>query len=196
MTTDLHHALEELTRRLDAASIAAGLRPYSQQLHEPAHPSVLDRAEHELERLLPAEVRDLFAWHDGAELDLAPSCYFQGLSNSVSARRDLLQFPMPRAANAAFCPDAEDLLPIFSTDGADYCVELSNRGSSRIDTTSVYYLDLERDLLVQMATTLRAFIVHITLRLDDPGLERRPYGLDWVEADWLIWPSQQMDPWN
>jgi hypothetical protein len=195
MTMSLLALRDDLMGQLDAAAATTG-RSYSEVLLPPAAVERIDDVARTMDRSVPSEVRDLYLWHDGSASEFIPFCAFHTLTQALGGRDNILSFPVPPASNASPDPKPGDLLPIFSTDGADYCAQLGAAGAPAPKTTAIYYVDLAAESIIQMAVSLDAFIRHVIARLDDPGVRTRPFGLEWIEADWLVFPAPHMVPWD
>jgi len=196
MTRGLAWFLDALVRRLDEAAKSAQTEPFGSCLLPPIDPEALALAECAVGRQLPGEVQELYRWHNGGgSASVFPSIHFGSLAHALEAHLSLASFPLPPVSNGGTDPGVGDLLPVFDSN-LDLCAELPRPGEPASHAAALYCVDLERDQLTRLSTSLLGFVQHVLFRLDHVGLVRTDCGLVWADEDWFAFPSPAMEPWH
>lgn len=163
---------------------------------DPATDHDLDELERAIGRLLPAEARDVYKWHNGTIVWLGPDIGFKnvGLARSIY---DITkkQKALPPLSNGAHQLDARELFEIFDVDKPSLCVRTTV--GERLTTSPVYFLDPEMDQLTMAARSISDLVEHFISELEAGHVELTKHGIRWTsEAGAFSFFDRSMTPYG
>ncbi len=170
--------LDRIASIQNAASESAG-SSFRVDLKPPATARDIDRIESRLGSLLPTDVRDLFAAHDGCAIWIAPGVGFAGLERSLHMHSTIRDLPLPRLSNGNRAIDANTFFPILDMDKVLLAVATS-RGPREL-SSPLYLVDYEMDQLTIVARSVGDFISYLLNELDEGNFEVAKNGPAWKQ---------------
>jgi len=150
-------------------------------LGNPATNNELDDFEEAIGRLLPAEARDVYRWHNGVGVWLVPDVGFPQLRIAravFEVTKNIEQ--LPTLSNAADQIEPLELLAVFNIDKPSLCVRTTV--GQRVPVSPVYYLDLENFDFIEVSKSISALIEHFIDELQAGHVELTEHGIHWKTA--------------
>jgi hypothetical protein len=188
---------ETLTERLEHLRVleeAAYLKVdprWRIDLRPPASQEALDRIEKQLGRRFSNEGIELYRWHDGSDGGtwFVPLIHFNPLHQAhevYAAAADAGSFAV---TNAPRTVEMLDLFPAFQHERLLFSLHLDP--GSRLDTSSLYVVDLEQGHVIEEARTLRDYIDHLIELFEHGHYAARGRELEWKAAPYRIEPDME-----
>ena len=183
MTATLSDRLDQMVELYVAPWRDAGhSEPYPYlTLGDPATDAELDELERAIGRLLPAEARDVYKWHNGCTVWLVPDIGFYNMqvARSIYDITKKQEF-LPPLSNATEQLEASELFAIFNVDKPSLCVRTTV--DERIAASPVYFLDFEMDQFTMAAKSISDLVAQFIREFEAGHAELTEHGIMWTNG--------------
>jgi cell wall assembly regulator SMI1 len=149
-------------------------------LGPPASDSDLEGVEAEMSRRLPDDARQLYRWHDGCLVWIAPALGFANVGQALATYQLIRDYGLlPELSNDTQTVKSDQLFPIFNIDKVHLCVSVTERARNAV--SPVYLLDVEMDQLTHVARSVGDFLDHLLRELDNGNnMVAKQYDVNWA----------------
>ncbi len=166
--------MERMLSLYESAHEGSGVDAHVQR-RQPLTEEDLKAFESRVRRLLPDEAHQLYRWHDGCVVYIAPLIGFLPFHVAAKSYDVLHRGKLPEVSNAPGWQPIGPIFPLLDVYDMPLCVPTS--ADDHLKHAPLYYLDLENDQLTLLAWTVREFVEDVIIRLESGQTEHTEHGV-------------------